>query len=89
MSTPKSAPTTFRFQPEVKDALAVIAEREGRSMANMLEWLIKKHCEAEKLGWPPPEERVSSQLSHARAGPQLQAGSRSEARSHTSSKRRA
>jgi len=22
-------------------------------MANMLEWLIKKHCEAEKLGWPP------------------------------------
>jgi hypothetical protein len=24
-------------------------------MANMLEWLIKKHCEAEKLGWPPEE----------------------------------
>jgi hypothetical protein len=22
-------------------------------MKNMLEWLIKKHCEAEKLGWPP------------------------------------
>lgn len=24
-------------------------------MANMLEWLIKKHCEAEKLGWPPDD----------------------------------
>ncbi|MBA2675555.1 MAG: hypothetical protein H0U68_17995 [Ramlibacter sp.] len=55
MPSPKSAPTTFRFQPEVRSALAVIAERQGRSMANMLEWLIKKHCEAEKLGWPPAE----------------------------------
>jgi len=53
MPSPKSAPTTFRFQPEVRSALSVIAERQGRSMANMLEWLIKKHCEAEKLGWPP------------------------------------
>lgn len=53
MPSPKSAPTTFRFQPEVRTALAVIAERQGRSMANMLEWLIKKHCEAEKLEWPP------------------------------------
>jgi hypothetical protein len=55
MTAPKSAPTTFRFQPEVKTALATIAEREGRSMANMIEWLIKKHCEVQKLGWPPDE----------------------------------
>lgn len=28
-------------------------------MANMLEWLIKKHCEAESLGWPPAEEATA------------------------------
>ncbi|MGF6273893.1 hypothetical protein ABIB38_002271 [Massilia sp. UYP11] len=22
-------------------------------MANTLEWLIRKHCQAEGLGWPP------------------------------------
>lgn len=55
MPSPKSNPTTFRFQPEVRSALAVIAERQGRSMANMLEWLIKKHCEPKKLGWPPDD----------------------------------
>ncbi|MES2149896.1 MAG: hypothetical protein V4508_08880 [Pseudomonadota bacterium] len=52
MNPIKSAPTAFRFDPTVKQALAVIAQRERRSMANMLEWLIRKHCEAEKLGWP-------------------------------------
>ncbi len=67
MPTPKSAPTTFRFQPKVKDALVLIAEREGRSMANMLEWLIKKHCESEKLGWPPFEARAASELGKPQA----------------------
>lgn len=53
----KSAPSTFRFNPEVKESLALIAAREGRSMANMLEWLIKKHCESSGLGWPPAPDR--------------------------------
>lgn len=52
MKSIKSSPLAFRFDPEVKDALAVISEREGRSMANMMEWLIRKHCEREALGWP-------------------------------------
>jgi hypothetical protein len=56
MADPKSAPSTFRFTPQVKDALALISEREGRSMANMLEWLIKKHCENSGLGWPPSSD---------------------------------
>jgi hypothetical protein len=41
------------FDPAVKASLSLIAERDGRSMANMLEWLIRRHCEAEGLGWPP------------------------------------
>lgn len=53
MNPVKSTPTAFRFDPTVKQALATIADREGRSMANMLEWLIRKHCDRECLGWPP------------------------------------
>lgn len=52
----RSSPAAFRFDPDVKKALAVIAAREGRSMANMLEWLIKQHCEREALGWPVSAE---------------------------------
>ena len=54
MKSFRNQPTAFRFDPTVKAALSLIAEREGRSMANMLEWLIRRHCEAEGLGWPPP-----------------------------------
>jgi hypothetical protein len=50
---PKNQLTTFRFDPASKAALALIADREGRSMANTLEWLIRKHCQAEGFGWPP------------------------------------
>lgn len=53
MKTARSAPSAFRFDPAVKDALSFIAAKDGRSMANMLEWLIRKHCEREGLGWPP------------------------------------
>ena len=55
MKPVRNTPTAFRFDSTVKDALAVIAERDGRSMANMLEWLIRKHCEREGLGWPPEQ----------------------------------
>lgn len=54
----RSSPTAFRFDPAVKQALDFIAEREGRSKANMLEWLIRKHCEREGLGWPPVSQEL-------------------------------
>ena len=53
MKKPRSAPIAFRFDPATKAALKLIADRDGRSMANMMEWLIRKHCEKESLGWPP------------------------------------
>lgn len=53
MKPARSHPTAFRFDLTVKASLALIAERDGRSMANMLEWLIRKHCESQGLGWPP------------------------------------
>jgi len=68
MTEPKLAPSTFRFTAQVKDALALIAEREGRSMSNMLEWLIKKHCETAGLGWPPKDVRAATVAGAKRAG---------------------
>lgn len=53
MKPARNYPTAFRFDPTVKASLALIADRDGRSMANMLEWLIRKHCESQGLGWPP------------------------------------
>lgn len=55
MAVDRKAPIAFRLDPEVKLALAFIADREGRSKANMMEWLIRKHCEREGLGWPLPD----------------------------------
>lgn len=63
-ATPKIAPTTFRFQPHVKEALLLISDQQGRSMANMLEWLIKQYCEHEGMGWPP-KEAPANKAKHA------------------------
>lgn len=52
MPEPKSTPVAFRFQPATKETLRTIAQREGRSMANMVEWLVRDYCEREGLGWP-------------------------------------
>lgn len=56
MKPAKNAPMAFRFDVTVKTALSLLADKEGRSMANMLEWLIRKQCEREGLGWPPSVE---------------------------------
>jgi hypothetical protein len=50
MKSVRSSPAVSRFDPTMKDALSIIAERVGRSMANLIEWLIKQHCEREGLG---------------------------------------
>ena len=77
MKTDRKNPTAFRFDQQVKDALDFIADREGRSKANMLEWLIRKHCEREGLGWPPvsqavhvgsPEDMVAAVRAHMAGG---------------------
>lgn len=51
MKSSRSAPIALRFDSTTKAALALIADRKGRSMALMMEWLIRKHCDKESLGW--------------------------------------
>jgi len=45
MATAKTTTLTFRIEPELKEALRTAAEREHRSIANMVAVLIMDHCE--------------------------------------------
>ncbi len=44
MATTKTATLTFRIDPAVKEALRTAAAREHRSIANMVEVLIRDYC---------------------------------------------
>lgn len=78
MATIKSSPIAFRFDPEVKRALGVIADREGRSKANMMEWLIRKHCEREGLGWPIEDSSLAGSQSAIHVGKPSKAAGKSQ-----------
>lgn len=54
MSAKRSAILNLRVDPALKDALRIAAERQHRSVANMVEWLVRKHCK--KLGISIPEQ---------------------------------
>ena len=44
MATTKTATLTFRIDPGLKEALRTAAVRERRSIANMVEVLIRDYC---------------------------------------------
>jgi hypothetical protein len=45
MASSKTATLTLRIDPGFKDALRVAAVAEHRSLANMVEMLIRRYCE--------------------------------------------
>ncbi len=44
MATAKTTTLTFRIEPGLKEALRTAADREHRSIANMVEVLIRDYC---------------------------------------------
>ncbi len=44
MATGKTSTLTFRIEPALKEALRIAADREHRSIANMVEVLIRDYC---------------------------------------------
>ena len=44
MATSKTSTLTFRIEPALKEALRIAAERDHRSIANMIEVMIRDHC---------------------------------------------
>lgn len=45
MATIKTATLTFRIDPGLKEALRIAADQEHRSLANIIEVLIRDYCE--------------------------------------------
>lgn len=56
MATSKTATLTFRIDPGLKEALRIAAGLEHRSIANMVEVLIRDHCEQRGIAIPLSEE---------------------------------
>lgn len=56
MSPKKTTTLNLRVDPAIKEAIKEAAIREHRSVANMIEMLIRKHCEHE--GISIPEQQV-------------------------------
>lgn len=54
MATKKTSTLNLRIDPALKEAARVAALREHRSVANLIELLIRRHCEA--AGIPIPEQ---------------------------------
>jgi len=56
MATSKTATLTFRIDPGLKEALRIAADQEHRSIANMVEVLIRDYCEQRGIAIRPSEE---------------------------------
>ena len=56
MPTNKTATLTLRIDPESKEALRVAAQKEHRSISNMVEFLILDHCNANQIPVQDPRE---------------------------------
>lgn len=54
MATGKTATLSFRIEPGLKEALRTAAEQEHRSIANMVEVMIRDYCG--RIGVTIPEQ---------------------------------
>jgi hypothetical protein len=53
MAESKTATLTFRIDPNLKEALRIAANVEHRSIANMIEVLIRDYCDRRGITIPP------------------------------------
>ncbi len=56
MPPKKTTTLNLRVDPAIKEAIKVAAHRDHRSVANMIELLIRKHCEQEGISIPEQSE---------------------------------
>ena len=55
MPAQKTATLNLRVDPTIKEAIRIAAKRQHRSIANMVEILIREHCE--RTGISIPEQQ--------------------------------
>ena len=63
MVAKKTAALNIRIDPDIKEAIRVAADRERRSVANMVEMLILKHCEEVGISIPEQQELPMDDIS--------------------------
>lgn len=56
MAAAKTATLTLRIDPGVKEGLRIIADKEHRSLANMVEVMIRDYCERHSVTVPQQGE---------------------------------
>lgn len=57
MANAKTATLSFRIEPGLKEALRTAAEQEHRSIANMVEVMIREYCGRVGVVIPDPDRR--------------------------------
>ena len=65
MGTTKTATLTFRIDPGLKDALRAAAQQEHRSIANMVEVLIRDYCEEHGIAIASQEDIENNSGEHS------------------------
>jgi len=56
MVATKTATLNLRIDPFLKEALRVAAMQDHRSIANMVEMMIREHCETKGISIPDQKE---------------------------------
>ena len=56
MAPKKTATLNLRIDPVLKDVVKIAAEKDHRSVANLIELLIRSHCEANDIVIPEQQE---------------------------------
>ena len=72
MATGKTATLSFRIEPGLKDALRAAADREHRSIANMVEVMIREYCGRVGVGMAeqaPMARAISAAKSNQKQSP--------------------
>ena len=63
MTARKTATLNLRIDPAIKEAARIAAKQDNRSLANLVEVLIRRHCE--QAGIPIPEQlRLMEEIPH-------------------------
>ena len=63
MPPTKTATLNLRIDPALKEAARIAAQHEHRSVANLIELLIRKHCEAAGIEIPTQAELFATKES--------------------------
>ena len=61
MPKTKTATLNLRIDPRVKEGIRIAADKDHRSVANMVEMLIRRHCADSGIGIPEQDELFPEQ----------------------------